>query len=340
MQSSARASNRYITAFIIILTLIGFIFIASDWQEMRQVILRADWRYLVLVLLFTFLSYAFYSYAYAVVAKTLEIRMRKRDLASVCFISTVVNHVITTGGVVGYSLRYFIMKMYKVSLKEVLTSSFLHYYLTSLDMLTFLPISIAYLMRHTSIPRGIIIALGVMTVLFGLALLLSTLLVVLPSRRRPIITWLVLHGRKLLRRDWSHWLIQLDDTLNCGMDAFKRQPLRLVWVMLLTLLDFACSIIAMGFVFNALGPAIRAEVLVSGYVIGIMAGLLSMIPGGLGVQEGSMASIYALLGVSFRQAILAAILFRILYYLVPYLLILPFYNRVVQNAKQLALVEE
>lgn len=339
METAYRNQNRFVTALIIILTLVGILLIASNWQEMRQVVSEADWRFLILVLIFTFFSYAFYSYAYAVVAKTLGIQMRKRELAIVCFISTVVNHVITSGGVVGYSLRYLLMKMYKVSLKEVLTSSFLHYYLTSLDMLTFLPISIAYLIRHSSIPHGIIVALGVMTVIFGLVLVVSTFLVIFPSRRRPIINWMVRRSRRFIRRQWISWLIQLDETLTSGTIAFSRQLMRLVWVIALTLLDFSCSIIAMGFVFEALGPPVKAEVLVVGYVIGIMAGLLSMIPGGLGVQEGSMASIYALLGVPFGQAILAAILFRVLYYLLPYLLILPFFNRLRESAKQQALLD-
>jgi uncharacterized protein (TIRG00374 family) len=88
----------------------------------------------------------------------------------------------------------------------------------------------------------------------------------------------------------------------------------------------------MGYVFEALGPPVSAGALVTGYVIGIMAGLLSMVPGGFGVQEGSMAGIYSLLGVQFEQAVLAAILFRILYYLLPYFLILPFYNRLRRRA--------
>jgi uncharacterized protein (TIRG00374 family) len=336
MKITARTQNRLVTAFIILLTLIGVVLVASDWHEMRQVLAKADWRYLLLVLLFTFFSYAFYSYAYAVVAKTLGIQMRKLELAIVCFISTVVNHVLTTGGVVGYSLRYLMMKMYNVSLKEVLTSSFLHFYLTSLDMLIFLPICITYLIQNATMPRGLVVALGVMSLIFGLALVVSTFLVLFPSQRRPIIGMIAHFSQKFLRREWLSWLIQVDDALTFGTEAFSHQPLRLVWVLLLTLLDFSSSIIAMGFVFEALGPPVKPEVLVTGYVIGIMAGMLSMIPGGLGVQEGSMAGIYALLGVPFGQAILAAVLFRILYYLLPYLLILPFYNRLLENAKQKA----
>jgi glycosyltransferase 2 family protein len=336
MKPTSRSHNRFITVLILAITVVGVVLVALDWQEMRKVLVEADWHFLPLVILFTFFSYTFYSYAYAIVSQMLGIPMGKRELAEVCFISTVINHVLTTGGVVGYSLRYMLMKMYNVTLKDVLTSSILHYYLTSLDMLTFLPLSFLYLLLNAAVPRGVVIALGLMTLLFGLVLILITGLVLFPSRRRPIIRLLARIGRRILRRDLISWLTQFDETLTCGTEAIRHKPLQLVWIMLLTLLDFASSIIAMGFVFEALGPPVKAGALVTGYVIGIMAGLLSMIPGGLVVQEGSMAGIFALLGVKLEQAVLATILFRILYYLLPYFLILPFYNRLLHRASKQA----
>ncbi len=333
MRTLTRHQNRLVTVLILAILVLGVVLVISDWQDMRQVLMAADWRFLLPVVLFTFLSYSFYSYAYAYVARMLGIQMGKRELAEVCFISTIVNHVLTTGGVVGYSLRYLLMKMYRVSLKDVLSSSLLHYYLTSLDMLTFLPLSFIFLLNNANVPRGAAIALGLMTVLFGFVLFAITSLVLFPSRRRPLINLLGRLGAKILHRDFSNWLDQLDESLTRGTGAIRQRPLKLVWIMLLTLLDFSCSIIALGFVFEALGPPVKVGVLVSGYVIGIMAGLLSMVPGGLGVQEGSMAGIYALMGVRLEQAVLAAILFRLLYYLLPYFLILPFYNRLLRRAK-------
>jgi uncharacterized protein (TIRG00374 family) len=331
--------NRLVTVITILVTLLGVIVIASDWQDMRQVLVQADWRYLPAALLFTFLSYACYSYAYAFVCELLDIQMRKRDLAQVCFISVVVNHVVTTGNILGYSLRYLLMKMYNVSFKDFLTSSFLHYYLTSLDMLIFLPLTFIYLLSHAVVPKVVVIALGLMTLLFTLILILTTILVLFPSRRQPIISILARLSLKILHRDIHNWLTQLDETLTRGTHAIRQRPKLLAWIMLLTLVDFICSITAMGFVFEALGPAVSPPALVTGYVIGIMAGVVSMVPGGYGVQEGSMAGIYALLGVQFEQAVLAAILFRILYYLVPYLLILLIYSNLLRRAKQQAAAE-
>jgi uncharacterized protein (TIRG00374 family) len=326
--------NRLITALIIGICILGVVIVASDWQDMRQVLMQADWRYIPVVLLFTFISYTCYSYAYAYVGDLIGIRMGKLEQAEACFISTVINHVLTTGGVAGYSVRYLLLRMYKVSFKDLISSSFIHYYLTSLDMLTFLPLSFIYLMLHASVPRAISIALGLMTLLFGLILLLTTGLILFPSRRHPLVRVLGRIGQKVLRRDYLAWLTQLDESLSLGTRAILQRPFLLLWIMLLTVLDFASSIAAMGFVFYALGTSLNPAVLVCGYVIGIMAGLVSMVPGGFGVQEGSMAGVYALLGIRLEQAVLAAILFRILYYLVPYFLILPFYHRLLRRAKQ------
>ena len=336
MEPITRPHNRFVTALIIIICLLGVAVVASDWQDMRQVLAQANWSYIPLVLFFTFLSYACYSYAYAFVCDLLGIRMGKRELAEVCFISAVVNHVLTTGGVAGYSIRYMLLKMFNVSFKELVTSSFLHYYLTSLDMLTFLPLTFIYLLLHAIVPHGVTIGLGVMTLVFGLGLCVTTALVLFPAWRNMLLNRLARAGQRILHRDYLPWLTQLDDSLTLGTQAIVRRPMLLLLIMLLTLVDFASSIAAMGFVFLALGTAVKPAVLVTGYVIGIMAGVVSMVPGGFGIQEGSMAGIYAMLGIRLEHGVLAAILFRILYYLVPYFLILPFYRRLLRRAKQQA----
>jgi hypothetical protein len=67
--------------------------------------------------------------------------------------------------------------------------------------------------------------------------------------------------------------------------------------------------------------------LFTGFVIGVMAGVLSALPAGIGVQDGSMAGVFALLGVGFEEAVLAALLFRGVFYVVPYIVSLGFYWR-------------
>jgi hypothetical protein len=95
------------------------------------------------------------------------------------------NHVLTTGGVAGYSVRYLLMHKHGVSLKNVLTASVLHFYITSLDMLTMLPVGFLYLLLNAELPAGVAAFIGLMTGLMGIVAVVATGLIFLePWRRR------------------------------------------------------------------------------------------------------------------------------------------------------------
>ena len=67
--------------------------------------------------------------------------------------------------------------------------------------------------------------------------------------------------------------------------------------------------------------------------------MVSMIPGGLGIVEGSMAGIFYLFGVPLEQATLASVLFRVIYYLVPFALSALFARRLAGGRKWMAAEE-
>jgi uncharacterized protein (TIRG00374 family) len=56
---------------------------------------------------------------------------------------------------------------------------------------------------------------------------------------------------------------------------------------------------------------------VVGFAVGIILSLVSFVPGGLGVMEGSMAAIFASLSVPFETAVVAVLIFRLAYYVLP-----------------------
>jgi uncharacterized protein (TIRG00374 family) len=232
------------------------------------------------------------------------------------------------------------MKLYGVKMRDVIAASIMHFYLTSLDMLAFLPVGFVYLLLHAKVARGVAVILGLMTMLGAVTFLAATGLIFVPSKRGPLLDLLTRLAQRFLRRDIRSTLDNFDETLKRGAAAIRERPLTLVIVMVLTLVDFVSSVIVLGFCFDALGPPIRFGVLLTGFVIGVMAGVLSMVPGGIGVQEGSMAGIFVLLGTSLSQAVLAAILFRAIYYFLPYFASLGFYGRLVRKAERQAEIEQ
>ena len=65
-------------------------------------------------------------------------------------------------------------------------------------------------------------------------------------------------------------------------------------------------------------PIEFAQVIV-GFSVGTVLSFASLIPGGLGVMEGSMAAVFSSMGVPFETAVVAVLIFRVAYYLLPLL---------------------
>ncbi len=322
--------QRKIILPILLLVLLGVILIIIDGQQMIQVLRQADWRPVPGTFLLVAFSYFCISYSYVIVAQLMGIQMGWLDLAETCFTTTVMNHVVRSGGVAGYSVRYLIMKQHGVSLNDVLSSSFLHFYLSSLDMLTMLPIGIGYVFLTIDLPRGIAILLAILTFLSALIAFLASLVVFNDNFRRwlaDIAAWIV---RGVAHKDVDEGLYKFSHRMTYGTAVLRKHPRQSWTVVLLVFIDWWASLFAFGFCLDAFGPALPTGAVIAIFVIGIMAGVVSAIPGGIGVQEGAMTGLAVLFGATFEQAILAAMLFRVVYYFLPYLVSPLFYLRLLR----------
>lgn len=331
MDGGRSSLKRFAPRLVLVVVLLGAVFIAMDWGQVRNALGQARLQPIPYALAATLISYGCISFSFARVSKLLGIRMRVRDLAAVGFVSTVINHLVSSGGAAGYSVRYLLMNRHGVGMKDVLAASILHFYLTSLMMIAMLPVGLIYLLLHASASQTASIILGALASIVVLAALFATGLVFSGSMRERVIAVLVRAARALAHRDVEGPLARFDATMTQGVQAMRERPSSLVLVLSLIATDWAASAIALWFCFRALGATLAPGQLVSGFVIGIVAGVASMIPGGLGVQEGSMAGIFALLGVSFERALLASILFRLVYLMIPYAVSLGFYWRLLRR---------
>jgi uncharacterized protein (TIRG00374 family) len=201
-------------------------------------------------------------------------------------------------------------------------------------MLAVLPGGFAYLMFNAAIPRGVAVGLGIGTAILSVVFLLITGIVLVQSFRKPVLEKIQNLVKRFTKWDLDETIQQFDRGLTRGVGALRQQPKMMVLVFLLIALDWVTSAVVLWYCFDALGDPVNPGVLMSGFVIGIMAGVASMIPGGLGIQEGSMAGVFNLLGVSFEQALLASILFRVMYFLLPYFTSLPLYWHLIRKSDE------
>ena len=85
------------------------------------------------------------------------------------------------------------------------------------------------------------------------------------------------------------------------------------------LLDWVFTLLVLQTSFLAVGYPLPISYVIVGFALGMVLSLVSLIPGGLGIMEGGMAAIYVGLGVPLETAVVAILIFRVVYYVLPLL---------------------
>lgn len=330
-----RAANRRqtVAAQIIfgVLLLVIVVIVILDWPRIRPALRAANWLLLPIGFAFTFLSYVCSSSGYALVNRIFGLRTPIRRLLMVGFVNMTSNNLITLGGVAGLSASAALLKEKETPLRDIMAASMFNSYLYLLFGATFFPLSLIFVILGSKLPGhtlAILLAFGAVVLVFDV---IAFLAVFRDSTRRRILGFLSRVIHFIARRRVDIAFHNLDETLTRGISLMKGLPRRAFALAALVTGDWICCITALWFCFAALGSRLNPGILISGFFIGITAGGISMIPGGLGIQEGSMAGVYALLGIPFRQAILASLLFRAVYYIVPFLSALLIYALILRE---------
>ena len=154
--------------------------------------------------------------------------------------------------------------------------------------------------------------------------------------RRKVVGGLVKGTDTLFHRDVREPMERFEATVALGIQAMREHPFSMIVVMLLIVIDWAFSLMALWFCFRAFEITLLPGQAISGFVIGTVAGVASLFPGGLGIQEASMAGIFALFGISFEKAVLASILYRAVYSIAPFLVSLGLYRQILRRHRSSA----
>jgi uncharacterized protein (TIRG00374 family) len=317
---------------VLIFIIAGAIIIGLDRAEMSRIIGQANWMLLAPSLLFTGLSYFCLSLASAVVFRAFGIGLKIKDLMEIGFVSNTITYLVNVGGVTGIPIQILLMKKRGLATGDILAPSLFQLYFDGLVLIALLPIGLFTILTSNTLSRssalGISIAAGILTLL----LIAAGVLVFAGPIRSAILENFGRITRFITGRDITPVLNDFNRAMTGGVAVIRHRPGVLASLAALTIADWGSTVTALWFCFYSLGSSIGSGTLLTGFSLGVTAGFVSLVPGGLGVQEGSMAGIYALLGVPIRTAVLAAILFRVVYYFVPFLASLAFYRHLLKTS--------
>jgi len=297
--------------------------IAADTRELMATIAQIHPARLLLPILATMASYVAMARSYQGIAQAANVPFSFWEMFKITFVANSMNYVVATGGLSGFAVRLYFFTRRGVGAGTATSISLAQGFITNVSLLVFLVVGFGYLMTSESLSMSAQIASGlILALLFAITTLAIVLLFARDRRRRIIFTLAQLSDRFL------HWALprqkpartriwRFQRNLNRGIDFLLDRKQHMVEPTIWIVVDWLLTLAILYAAFICLDYRVPIGVLVIGFAVGLSLSFVSIIPGGLGLMEGSMAAVFTTLGVPFETAVVATLIFRIAFHAVP-----------------------
>jgi uncharacterized protein (TIRG00374 family) len=312
---------------IVLILVYAYLVVTAGGRSLVETLTELDPVLLILPLIATALSYVTMSLSYEGIARAAGCRVGQLDMLRITFVANTANYVIPTGGLSGFALRLVMLNKKGVSGGRAVLISFTQTLLTNLMLMVFILYGLVHLVfsrRLDVVTMGLIAGVIVLLTLF----LAACLLMVYNERIR---------GRLLLRmNEWSdrvlarfgytdrfgrrahRFLLHVDE----GLTFFAAEPRAMAMPLFWIFLDWVFTIAVLYAALYSVGADVSYGQVVVAFSVGIVFAVVSFVPAGVGVLEVALNGMLASGGVPREQSVLAIMIFRICFYVIPVLLAL------------------
>ena len=334
-------AKRWVKIGIFIFIAVAVLVSVSDIRKMIRLSAKLDPYFLGLSFSAAFVSYLLIAISLKKILELMDIRLPFLEIFTVSWISTSINYVLSTGGVGGFTARVYLLKKKGISYSDTIVVSIIHSFIMNVILMLFVLIGFATLIAQKQMRTYNFI---ISSLLIFIALYTTYLAFKSVVNRKFRENWIdrIARWTNKLHSFFSTKGDNLIETgelksfkaeFNKGMELMGLKKGELKAPVLYIFLDWIGCLVALYFCFLAIHYFIHPEVLVVGFAVGLFASILSLIPGGLGVMEGSMAAVYYSLTVPLEEAIVAVTLYRLIYYVFPFLTSLLVYRSLFKEAR-------
>lgn len=339
---SAERSRWLGSAMLVGVLAFAAIFLFTDFDELWRTLISADARLLPLPVLCVGLSYIAMAASYQGISSAAGASIRFSDMLKITFVANTLNYLLATGGLSGFAARMYYFTRLSVPANTAVVISLAQTFMTNVTLLGFVLAGFLYVISTQPMQRPTMaIATFFLTFLVAAAILVAFLLLH-PRVRRRTLFWLAQGTYAILHRFQTRWtpkrthVWRYQFNLNRGISFLLSRKRHMVAPLIYIILDWLLTILILHTAFLAMRYDIPFSQTVVGFSVGITLSFLSLVPGGLGVMEGSMAAIFAGMGVPFETAVVAVLLFRLIYYILPLLVSLFFLHGMFTQARAAA----
>jgi uncharacterized protein (TIRG00374 family) len=112
--------------------------------------------------------------------------------------------------------------------------------------------------------------------------------------------------------------------LHDGVDFLIARGVKMVAPLVYIGIDWFLMLATLYAAFACVEYPVPMHLVVIGFSTGVFLSVINLVPGGLGIMEGSMAAVFSSFGAPFETAVVATVIFRASYYVLPLVLTLLF----------------
>lgn len=310
----------------------------SNARGLGEAFRQTDWVPLAPALFLTAFSYACISAGLVSLGRAVGVSAPRWPMMRIAFVSVAVNQLVSFGGLAGYSIRAIMSKRYGVATGDAFAMSLVHSYLNNLAMFLLLAVGLVYLVQDSATDESwratLRLGAGVVAVFFSL----STAAMFNRMLRRSLLRGVARVVLAVSPQNWGRALVgsleEMDIALSRTARSLRLDPAAAVWPAVFLALDWLAALGVLWLCMDAVGEPVGLGVLVGAFSVGVVAGFASMLPGGLGAQDGSLAAVMVLQGVPLESAAIGTLLFRVVYYVAPFVATLPLYAWILRSGTE------
>jgi uncharacterized protein (TIRG00374 family) len=313
------------------LVLFGVIVIVLDRKAVTEVIGQANWHMAPLALPFTVISYFLTGYSFLLISRIFGVKLGKWDLIEIGYVTNALDNLLPGAGLPGTSLRVLILKRRELDTDRAISVSLFRSHFNNLIFISLLPVALIFLLFSHSLNKAQAIGIIVAIIFIVIVIIAGVIVVFKASFRSWVLKIISRTWRLFTKHDISSSLDSFGKVADYGIQAMEGNLWILVRPVAVIIGAWFSNVTILWICFIALGSYVNFGVVLTGFIIGRTVGVISFLPGGLGTQDASTVGVYATYGVPLAQGALAYILFRVIYYFIPFVISLGFYRRLLRS---------
>src|SRR5262245_50336261 len=293
-------------AILFFLGILGTMVFFSDLKQLGSIVSNLETGLLALAALVTAMSYFFNYMAFRSLVRAVDCPLGGPNLFRIAFASATVSYMFSAGGVSGMGLRLYLLRRQGIRTHTTLIISLVSTMLNNIVLLLFVVGGFGRLLLTGSM--NILQQLVSLLIVTLSLLLVASAFIGLYNRR--VLDFVLKLGIRLARRLATALpsVPVLRQATEEKLELFRQEfheatalitshRRKIAIPFLYLVVDWIAAAAVLYICFAATGYIISLGRLAAGFSLGVFVVLISVVPGGLGIMEGSMVALYVSLGV-------------------------------------------